>query len=79
MPLKPADVPIGLAFAIAYFAVVHPAAWTALNAFTCSGINGNIGFILSNCTCVGPLKGRRCLECACENGGKCRPAYVQDC
>lgn len=73
MPLTRANVPYyyGLAFVAVYFAVVHPAAWTALNAFTCSGINGNIGFFLSSCTCVGPLTGRRCETCACNNTGTC--------
>ena len=71
MPPINANVLYGLAFVVVYFGVVHPAAWTALNAFTCSGINGNIGFILSNCTCVGPLKGRRCESCHCQNDGTC--------
>ena len=71
MPLPSINVPNLLIYAVVYFAIVHPAAWTALNAFTCSGINGNIGFILSDCACAGPLTGRRCQDCACQNNGTC--------
>ena len=72
-PAQQSRVPLitWAAVGICALVVAWPAAWITVDAMTCNGSRGTIGWFLGKCACNEPWSGPRCEQCMCRNGGTC--------